>query len=129
MDEIKLTPKQKAFADYYIELGNATRAAEKAGYKKPHVQGSQNLDKLSIKKYIEQRIKPIEDKRIADGDEVLEFLTKGMRGEIRDSFDMDPSFQDRTKCAELLGKRYRLFTEKVEVQAEVKGVQIIDDID
>lgn len=29
---MKLTPKQKAFADYYIECGNATEAARKAGY-------------------------------------------------------------------------------------------------
>ena len=38
---MKLSLKQKAFADYYIELGNATEAARKAGYKQPQVQGSQ----------------------------------------------------------------------------------------
>ena len=32
----KLTPKQSAFADYYIETGNATEAARRAGYKKPN---------------------------------------------------------------------------------------------
>ena len=48
MDNKKLTPKQKAFADYYIELGNATEAARRAGYKKPNVQGSQNLEKLVL---------------------------------------------------------------------------------
>lgn len=30
---MKLTVKQKAFADYYIECGNATEAAKRAGYK------------------------------------------------------------------------------------------------
>ncbi|WP_024613641.1 terminase small subunit [Clostridium sp. Ade.TY] len=114
MDNKKLTPKQKAFADYYIELGNATEAARRAGYKKPNVQGSQNLEKLSVKSYIEERIKVLDEKRIAKGEEVLQYLTKVMRGEEKDQFGLDASLQDRTKAAELLGKRYRLFVDKIE---------------
>ena len=49
---MNLTPKQKAFADEYLICGNATEAARKAGYKQPHVQGSQNLEKLSVSAYI-----------------------------------------------------------------------------
>ena len=123
----KLTPKQRAFADYYIETGNATEAARRAGYKKPNVQGSQNLEKLSIKSYIEERVKASDEKRIAKGEEVLEYLTKVMRGEEKDQFGLDASLQDRTKAAELLGKRYRLFTEKVELEGSIP-VQIVDDI-
>ncbi|MDZ4994026.1 terminase small subunit [Clostridium perfringens] len=114
MDNKKLTPKQKAFADYYIELGNATEAARRAGYKKPNVQGSQNLEKLSIKSYIDERINALDETRIAKGEEVLEYLTKVMRGKEKDQFGLDASLQDRTKAAELLGKRYRLFTDKIE---------------
>lgn len=110
----KLTPKQQAFADYYIETGNATEAARRAGYKKPNVQGSQNLEKLSIKSYIEERMKVLDEKRIAKGEEVLQYLTKVMRGEEKDQFGLDASLQDRTKAAELLGKRYRLFVDKIE---------------
>lgn len=110
----KLTPKQKAFADYYIETGNATESARRAGYKKPNVQGSQNLEKLSVKSYIEERIKVLDEKRIAKGEEVLQYLTKVMRGEEKDQFGLDASLQDRTRAAELLGKRYRLFVDKVE---------------
>lgn len=124
----KLTPKQRAFADYYIETGNATEAARRAGYKKPNVQGSQNLEKLSVKQYIDERLSKIEDARIAKGEEVLEYLTKVMRGEEKDQFGLDASLQDRTKAAELLGKRYRLFTEKVELEGSIP-VQIVDDID
>lgn len=124
----KLTPKQRAFADYYIETGNATEAARRAGYKKPNVQGSQNLEKLSIKSYIDERVKASDEKRIAKGEEVLEYLTKVMRGEEKDQFGLDASLQDRTKAAELLGKRYRLFTEKVELEGSIP-VQIVDDID
>lgn len=126
----KLTPKQQAFADYYIETGNATEAARRAGYKKPNVQGSQNLEKLSIKSYIEERVKALDEKRIAKGEEVLQYLTKVMRGEEKDQFGLDPSLQDRTKAAELLGKRYRLFVDKVEqkVDATVNSTAKLDSI-
>ena len=125
----KLTPKQKAFADYYIETGNATEAAIRAGYNKKTARqiGSMNLTKVDIKIYIEERLKEIENKRIADGKEVLEYLSKVMRGEEKDQFGLEASLQDRTKAAELLGKRYRLFTEKVEFEGN-QQVQIVDDI-
>ena len=124
----KLTPKQRAFADYYIETGNATEAARRAGYKKPNVQGSQNLEKLSIKSYIEERVKASDEKRIAKGEEVLEYLTKVMRGEEKDQFGLDASLQDRTKAAELLGKRYRLFVDKVEQKVDVNATTKLDSI-
>ncbi|MBY0755038.1 terminase small subunit [Clostridium sardiniense] len=122
MDNKKLTPKQKAFADYYIETGNATEAARRAGYSKKTaaVIGTENLIKPNIKQYIDERLKEIEDKRIAKGEEVLQYLTKVMRGEEKDQFGLDASLQDRTKAAELLGKRYRLFIEKVETNVNAK---------
>lgn len=101
----KLTPKQQAFADYYIECGNATEAARRAGYKQPHVQGSQTLEKLSVAAYIAERVKPTEEKRIATGDEVMEFFTKVMEGEVKDAFDLPPSLQDRLNAAKELAKR------------------------
>lgn len=128
--EKKLTPKQKAFADYYIETGNATESARRAGYKGKNLNriASENLSKLDIKQYIDERIAKIEDERIAKGEEVLRYLTRVMRGEEKDQFGLDAALQDRTKAAELLGKRYRLFTEKIEVDG-VQQVQIVDDID
>ena len=92
---MKLTPKQKAFADEYLICGNATEAARKAGYKQPHVQGSQNLEKLSVSSYIAERQKQIESSRIADVKEVMEFYSAVMRGEVKDQFDMDASLTDR----------------------------------
>ena len=116
----KLTPKQKAFADYYIETGNATESAIKAGYSKKTaaVIGTENLTKPNIKQYIDERLSKIEDERIAKGEEVLRYLTKVMRGEEKDQFGLDASLQDRTKAAELLGKRYRLFVDKVEANVK-----------
>lgn len=103
---MELTPKQKAFADYYLECGNVTEAARRAGYKQPHVQGSQTLAKLSVSQYIAERQKQVEDKRIADISEVLQFFTSVMRGEIKDQFDFDPSLSDRLSAGKELMKRY-----------------------
>lgn len=141
---MKLTPKQKAFADYYIELGNATEAAQKAGYKGNNLNriASENLSKLDIKQYIEEKMEEISSNRIAKAEEVLAFLSASLRGEVleevvsTESVDgmIKPvilkkqlSAKDRIKAAELLGKRYALFTEKVDLEGNV-GVTIIDDI-
>ena len=141
---MKLTIKQKAFAEYYIELGNATEAAIKAGYnpKTARQIGSMNLTKVDIKSYIDEKMKEIESDRIAKAEEVLAFLSASLRGEVleevisTESIDgmIKPvilkkqlSAKDRIKAAELLGKRYALFTEKVDLEGNV-GVTIIDDI-
>lgn len=142
---MKLTPKQKAFADYYIELGNATEAAIKAGYSKKTAYsiGNENLNKPEIKKYIDERMKEIESDRIAKAEEVLAFLSSSLRGDVLEEvvttesdgaggvkpviLKKQLSAKDRIKAAELLGKRYALFTEKVDLEGNV-GVTIIDDI-
>lgn len=118
----ELTPKQKAFADYYIETGNATESAKKAGYKHPEVQGTQNLGKLNVLSYIEERTKPDENKRIATGDEVMEFLTSVMRGEIKDAFDLPPSLADRKDAAKELAKR------TVDIESRKANTDIIQNM-
>ena len=85
----KLTLKQKAFADYYIELGNATEAYIRAGYSatKRYVaeaNARRLLANYSVKNYINERMKQIEDARIADAKEVLQYLTSVLRGEIKE---------------------------------------------
>lgn len=127
---MKMTPKQKAFADYYIECGNAIEAAKKAGYSSNYAKARsyKMLENVGVSTYIEERLKQIESERIATADEVLRYLTSVMRGEIKDQFGLDASLQDRNKAAEMLGKRYRLFTDKVETTTNAQ-VRIIDDID
>ena len=142
---MRLTEKQKRFADYYIETGNATEAAIKAGYSQRTARfiGAENLTKPNIKLYIEQRLKELEDERIADATEVLQYLTSVMRGEITETryiavYDKDGSFveeregpptvRDRNKAAELLAKRYGLLNENMNINAEM-AVKIVDDID
>lgn len=119
-DYDNLTEKQKRFIDYYIQTGNATEACRLAGYNGDNLNriGSENLSKLDC--FIKERLEEKQNERIASQNEVLEYLTKVMRGEEKDQFGFDASLQDRTKCAELLGKRYGTFVEKKELSGNVK---------
>jgi len=80
---VKLTPKQRAFCDYYISTGNATEAAIKAGYSEKTARkiGHENLTKLDIKKYIDEKLEEMSSSRIADASETMEYLTKVIRDE------------------------------------------------
>lgn len=121
---MKLTPRQKDFCEYYLQTGNAAEAARLAGYSKNSAQqiGAENLSKPVISEYITNRRAEMDKTLIADSDEVLRFYSAVMRGEVKDQFGLDPSLADRIKAAELLGKRYRLFTDKVSVEGVVHVV-------
>lgn len=103
-----LNERQKAFADYYIQTGNATEAAIKAGYseKTAYSIGNENLKKPEISAYIGERMAEQSEKRVADANEVIEFYTAVMRGEVKDQFGLDASLSDRLKAGDALMKRY-----------------------
>lgn len=132
-EEVKeLTIKQQKFADLYIETGNATQSYIDAGYKASKREVAEaNARKLlgnySVQKYIENRMQELQQNSIASQEEVLQYLTKVMRGEEKDKFGLDASLQDRTKCAELLGKRWGTFKEKVEHSGSIPVVISGDD--
>ena len=137
----KLNEKQKAFADYYIESLNAYESAIKAGYSESYAksQSYKLLDNVGIKNYIDERMASKDDYRIASQDEILQILTDIARGiteeevvqfsqlgeELRTT--RKPSIKDRMKASELLGKRYRLFVDKAELEI-TEPITIIDDI-
>lgn len=138
---MKLTEKQKRFADYYIETGNATAAAIKAGYseKTAKEMGYENLTKPHIKTYIDGQLKVMDDKRIMNAEEVMQLLTSIARNEEQEDVvvfgengpeitSKGMSAKDRLKALELIGKRYTLFTDKHQVEGNL-GVTIVDDID
>lgn len=118
----ELTKKERMFADTYIETTNMTQSAIKAGYSKRSagVTGSRLLKKAKIKQYIEAVMEERSKSTIATADEVLQYLTRVMKGEEKDQFGLDVSVADKTKAAELLGKRHMLFTDKVKLSAEVE---------
>lgn len=103
-----LTPKQKAFADYFLQSGNVTEAARKAGYseKTAAVIGNENLKKPNVSAYIAERQKQIDDSRIADAAEVLRFYSSVMRNQEKDQFGLDAALSDRITAARELMKRY-----------------------
>ncbi len=119
---MNLTEKQKAFADYYVETLNATEAALKAGYSENTAGaiGHENLNKPKIRKYMKAMMEDKENERIASQNEVLEYLTETMRNNTEQT-------KERTKAANLLGKRYALFTDVVENKGEVNIKVTIED--
>ena len=146
---MRVTEKQKRFCDYYIETGNATESYKRAKYKvksdaSARANASRLLTNVNIKNYIEKRLRELEDKRIAKAEEVMKFLTITMRGDLEEdvvvventgdfesrarTVKKQVAARERIKAAELLGKRYALFTDKVNLDGNV-GVQIIDDIE
>ena len=102
-----ITYQQDTFIDYYIQLGNQTQAAIKAGYspKSACAQANYLLKLPKIAKEISHRAQEAKDKRIADGQEVLEYFTAVMRGEIKDQFGLDAPLGERTRAAQELAKR------------------------
>ncbi|MDY2632389.1 MAG: terminase small subunit [Clostridium sp.] len=131
----KLTNKQMIFANEYLVDLNATRAYKKAypNVKKDSVaaaNGNRLLRNAKVKNYIDEQLKKIEDESIADAAEVMKYLTAVMRNELTEEVVVvegegegcssarivkkDISAKDRNKAAELLGKRYRLFIDKIE---------------
>ena len=138
----KLNEKQKAFADYYIESLNATESYAKAyecSYNTARTNGARLLAKANIKKYIDEVMSAKDESRIASQDEILQILTDIARGiteeevvqfsqlgeELRTT--RKPTIKDRMKASELLGKRYRMFTDKTELEI-TEPITIIDDI-
>lgn len=106
----KLTPRQKAFADYYIECGNATAAAKKAGYseKSAKQMGTENLAKPPIRAYIASRQQEIDSDRICSMKDIQEFRSRVIQGLEKDQFEMEAALADRLKAANDLEKALRI---------------------
>ena len=119
-----MNDRQRAFADYYIETGNATESAKRAGYseKTAYSTGNRMLKNVEVSTYIAERTAPTEQKRIATGDEVMEFLTAVMRGEVKDAFDLPPSLADRKDAAKELAKR------TVDIESRKANTDIIQNM-
>ena len=137
----ELLPRQKAFADFYIALGNGAEAVRQAGYEPQRAAETavRNLRNQKVRAYIDQRMRQIESERIAGAEEVMAHLTAAMRGEIREetvvvesrdgkSVSKKVSTQiaarDRLKAAELLGKRYGLYNDKPDISDKEISIQV-----
>ena len=136
---MKLTVKQKLFADEYIKSGNATQSAIKAGYapKAAYRTGAENLRKPQIKSYIDAKMAEIESSKIADAKEVLEFYARVLREEETEEVALaagddvvtvrkKPSMKDKIAVAKEIMKRYPL-TDPL-VAAQIKKLQAETEI-
>lgn len=142
----KLTKKQKRFCDEYLIDLNATQAAIRAGYsaKTADQQGSRMLTNVKVKSYIDSQLEQMHNEKTADTQEIIEYLTAVLRGESvateivieklpegssrARTITKEPSERERLKAAELLGKRYGLYTDNIKVEDEADKAQKIDNI-
>ena len=143
-----LNDKQALFVDEFVKLGNAYQAALNAGYKpstavdaakwinpetlKSTSETERKKYKPAIRAAIDARMEEKKSELIADQDEVLQYLTAVLRGQSKSSvlartkigseevIDKPPDEKERLKAAELLGKRYGLYTEKIDAEIDTE---------
>jgi len=153
---VKLTAKQRAFVDAYIECRNATEAAKRAGYSERSARqvGANNMSKVYIREALAARLEEIETTKVASMKEVMEFFSSVMRGKETeqvvtakgDVIERSPVVFDRITAGKELAKLYskcpakdieeqdlrikKLRAELNSMNAEEKhgGITIIDDI-
>lgn len=122
-----LNKRQIDFIQEYMKTNNITQSATKAGYspKTAAVQGCNLLKNVKVRNYIDAINERLESEKIADIQEVMEYLTAVMRGEAKDQFDMDVSIQDRTRAAGELARRLDVKARNINIEG---AVNIIDNI-
>ena len=140
-----MTEKQKLFCDEYLIDLNGTRAYRTVykTIKNDNVAGaraSKLLKKDEIAEYINNRLEEIHNENTADIQEVMEYLTSVMRGTseanvlalagdgYQEVIAKPPDEKERLKAAELLGKRFGMFRDNVDITSNGQTV-IVDDID
>lgn len=153
-----LTIKQKQVADDYIITGNKTESYLKfyknvKNRETARANSCRLFATQDMKDYIEERMKELDEELIADQREILRGLTRQFRREETDyqvvmtkkpKFDDNGNFlgmeekpeviklptqnKDSIKAGELIGKRFGMWTDKVELESNDKVV-IIDDTD
>lgn len=150
----KLTEKQKRFCEEYLIDLNATQAAIRAGYSEKTAERASDWIneagqkkpsskyKPELREYIDSRLEELHNERTADAQEVVEYLTSVMRGESKseeivlkgvgkgsqkiEKVQKKPSEKDKLKAAELLGKRFGMFKERVELDGEIHSEKLSD---
>jgi len=99
----RLTERQRRFADLYLQLGNASEAAERAGFSRSYAQAAKRQP--AVRAYMDSRLKEIQNKDVATADEVLKYLTDVMRGAHGQENTLALSSR---RAAEMLARRFGL---------------------
>ena len=116
----KLTEKQKRFVLEYIKTGNAVQSYMAAGYianyQSAGVNSARLLKKAKVITEINNLKKEEFEKNVATSEEVMDFFSRVMRGEVKDQFGLETSVADRIKAAQELAKR------TVDIDNRIKGI-------
>ena len=123
----QLTQRQIRYVQDFMKSNNVTQAAIRSGYSKKtaSVQGSRLLTNVKVAEYVDAINERLESDKIADIQEVMEYLTSVMRGDTKDQFDLDASLSERTRAASELAKRLDVRAKTLNIEGVVN---IIDDI-
>lgn len=143
-----MTAKEKRFGDEFLLDMNYTQAAIRAGYSESTAKNAcywvnQEADAKQVKAgrksqykpelatYINEQLEQMHSKLTADAQEVVEYLSRVLRGQsrshvlhfvgdgVQEIIEKPPDEKERLKAAELLGKRYGLFKEAVDLEVKV----------
>lgn len=123
-----LPEKYFIFCEEYLRTNNKAEAARRAGYtsKAPGQSGYQLLKNAKVKRYLKERLDALNQTeykdKVASANEVLEYLTRVMRGEEKTPDGQDTPLYERTKAAQELAKRL------VDTEVANNPVNIVIDI-
>ena len=155
-----LTPRQLRFIDAYIRLGDATKAAREAGYSRKYIDTNARkiLENTRVFEEYQRRLQALQKAQIASEDEILQFHTGIMRGEVKEEIinpvtgrheELPAGLNIRQRSADALLKHMqhvpgslltdeqklknaKLKAEIEQIQTDIEAahddVQIIDDI-
>lgn len=118
---ITLNLKQKQFAEYYAQCGNATESALKSGYSKSYseTRAYKLLENIEICRYIKRLTEKATSERI---------LTSLQRQEILSNIARDEENQpsDRIKSIDTLNKMTGEYIKKVSITNDEEVPKLID---
>ena len=123
-----LTMLELAFVSAYIANGgNGTQAAREAGYKSKTEAGltqraSALLRQSNVNGEISYRLNLKEQAKIASADEIMQFYTSVMRGEVLDQFGIEASLDTRIKAANELAKH------KIEIPLKLQQKEMSNNL-
>lgn len=120
-EDTPLTVLEQKFVTNYIKCCNAVQALQDTGiqlkdYEAYHMKADNMLRQPNIKAEVARIMDELREETVATAEEVMSYLTKVMRGEIKDQFGLEAPLSERTRAAQELAKR------TIDIQNREKGV-------
>ena len=111
-EDTPLTPWEWDFVNEYIRSGVIGKTVKKTipecknkSLDRCCVTGQRLLAQANIKAEIKRIMDDARNEAVANAQEVMQFFTAVMRGEVKDQFGLDATLSDRTKAAQELARR------------------------